>query len=175
MGLGGGFLRGLRGVPWRTISGEALDRAFFVAKFLCCLHVTNTYIGGLALVYGPSMLPTINLTGDILLVEKVSVRLDKIKRGDVVLVRSPENPRKIVTKRITGLEGDEVTYLPTSIGEHGSRTITVPEGHVWIQGDNLYASNDSRHFGSVPYGLITGRVFCRIWPINGFGSLGEGD
>jgi len=38
----------------------------------------------------------------------------------------------------------------------------VPKGHVWIQGDNVYASRDSRHFGPVPYGLIRGKVFFRV-------------
>lgn len=35
-------------------------------------------------------------------------------------------------------------------------------GHVWIQGDNVYASYDSRHFGPVPYGLVQGKVFLRV-------------
>lgn len=38
----------------------------------------------------------------------------------------------------------------------------VPKGHVWIQGDNIYASNDSRYFGPVPYGLIQGKAFFRV-------------
>ncbi|RYQ96243.1 hypothetical protein Ahy_B08g091925 [Arachis hypogaea] len=37
----------------------------------------------------------------------------------------------------------------------------MPKGHVWIQGDNIFASHDSRHFGPVPYGLIQGKVFFR--------------
>ncbi|KHN47457.1 Mitochondrial inner membrane protease subunit 1 [Glycine soja] len=49
----------------------------------------------------------------------------------------------------------------------------VPKGHVWIQGDNIYASRDSRHFGPVPYGLIEGKVFFRVWPPDSFGPLGR--
>ena len=80
-----------------------------VAKFLCLLHVTNTYICSTTLVfapspsffsssssfiwvliiigfqvYGPSMLPTLNLSGDVLLVEQLSHRLGKVCPGDVV-------------------------------------------------------------------------------------------
>lgn len=33
---------------------------------------------------------------------------------------------------------------------------------MWIEGDNVYASRDSRHYGPVPYGLIQGRVFLRV-------------
>lgn len=57
------------------------------------------------------MLPTLNLTGDVLLVEHLSPLLDKLGPGDVILVRSPDNPRKTVTKRILGMEGDTVTFL----------------------------------------------------------------
>ena len=38
----------------------------------------------------------------------------------------------------------------------------MPKGHVWVQGDNIYASRDSRDFGPVPYGLIYGKVFWRV-------------
>ncbi|KAK6134440.1 hypothetical protein DH2020_031819 [Rehmannia glutinosa] len=112
-------------------------------------------------VYGPSMLPTLNFTGDVLLVDKLSPMLGKVGPGDVVLVRSPENPRKTITKRIVGLEGDIVTFLVDPGRSDLSHSLVVPKGHVWIQGDNIYASNDSRHIGPVPYGLILGKVFCR--------------
>lgn len=61
--------------------------------------------------HGPSMLPTLNLTGDVLLVEKLSPLLGKVGPGDVVLVRSPVNPRKSIIKRVVGMEGDRVTFL----------------------------------------------------------------
>ncbi|KAF2314461.1 hypothetical protein GH714_026668 [Hevea brasiliensis] len=57
------------------------------------------------------MLPTLNISGDVLLVEHISHRLGKLGPGDVVLVRSPVDPRKIVTKRIVGMEGDRITFL----------------------------------------------------------------
>nr|CAN75401.1 hypothetical protein VITISV_004497 [Vitis vinifera] len=85
---------------WRTLAREAAERTAILAKFLCILHV-----------YGPSMLPTFNLTGDVLLVENLTVRMGKVRPGDVVLVRSPENPRKTVSKRILGMEGDRVTFM----------------------------------------------------------------
>ncbi|XP_026405603.1 mitochondrial inner membrane protease subunit 1-like [Papaver somniferum] len=155
------------------IAKEAFDRTILVGKFLCFLHVTNNYICSPTLVFGPSMLPTLSITGDLVLTEKISTRLGKVNNGDIVLVRSPENPKKILTKRILGMEGDKVTYLVDPHNSEKCRTITVPKGHIWIQGDNIYASTDSRQFGPVPYGLVQGKVFWRIWPISGFGSLGE--
>jgi inner membrane protease subunit 1 len=125
---------------WRSVAKEALDRTAIVAKFLCLLHVTNNYLCSPTLVcypillsisffffffdvvknralimwlqvYGPSMLPTLNLTGDVLLTEHLSPRLGKVGSGDVVLVRSPVDPRKTLTKRVVGMEGDRVTFF----------------------------------------------------------------
>ena len=77
-------------------------------------------------VHGPSMLPTMNLTGDVILAEHISSRFGKLSVGDVVLVSSPENPRKTVTKRILGLEGDKVAFLvDPSFGSGNYRTIVV--------------------------------------------------
>ena len=38
----------------------------------------------------------------------------------------------------------------------------VPKGHVWLQGDNLINSTDSRQYGPVPYSLLYGRVFLKV-------------
>ena len=38
----------------------------------------------------------------------------------------------------------------------------VPEGHVWLQGDNTLNSSDSRAYGPVPYALLRGRAFARF-------------
>ncbi|XP_074319224.1 mitochondrial ATP-independent inner membrane protease subunit 1a-like [Silene latifolia] len=154
---------------WCNIAKEAASRAFLVTKFLALLHVTDTYLLSTSIVHGPSMLPTLNMRGDVILMDKLSHRFGKVEAGDVVFVKSPQNPSRVLTKRVLGLEGDVVSYdsrygIPESL--------VVPKGHVWIQGDNIYASNDSRHFGAVPYGLILGKALCRIWPLAEFGTLG---
>ncbi|KAK7244051.1 hypothetical protein RIF29_38869 [Crotalaria pallida] len=146
---------------WRSLAKEALDRTAITAKFLCWLHVTSNYLCSPTHVYGPSMLPTLNHAGDVILAEHVSPRLGKIEHGDLVVVQSPLNPKRCLTKRIVGMEGDTVTFFDPLIGD-ATQTVVVPKGHVWIQGDNIYASHDSRHFGPVPYGLIQGRVFFRV-------------
>ncbi|XP_038690701.1 mitochondrial inner membrane protease subunit 1 isoform X1 [Tripterygium wilfordii] len=156
---------------WRGFARDALEQTSIVAKFLCLLHVTNTYVCSSTLVYGVSMLPTLNIAGDVVLAEHMSHRMGKVSPGDLVLVKSPIDPRKTMTKRVMAMEGDRVTFLVDPNYSDRSCTVLVPKGHVWIQGDNIYASRDSRHFGPVPYGLIQGKVFWRVWPPEFFGSL----
>lgn len=74
------------------------------------------------------MLPTLNFTGDVLLVDKLSPLLGKVGTGDVVLVRSPENPRRSLTKRILGVEGDTVTFLVDPGRSDRSRSVVVRMG-----------------------------------------------
>ncbi|KAG8090112.1 hypothetical protein GUJ93_ZPchr0011g28606 [Zizania palustris] len=156
------FLRRLAGIPWREIAGEARSRAFLFAQVLCAVHVVNAHVCSIALVRGPSMLPAMNLAGDVVVVDRVGARFGRVGPGDVVLLISPQNPRRMVSKRVLGMEGDTVTYLVNPGNSESSKTVVVPEGHVWVQGDNIYDSKDSREFGPVPYGLITGKIFCRV-------------
>ncbi|KAL8091002.1 hypothetical protein AgCh_040185 [Apium graveolens] len=95
---------------WSNIVKEAFDKTLVLAKFFCTLHLTNTYIFTPAYVTGPSMIPTFKITGGFVLAEKISTRFGKVGKGDIVLIRSPEDPRKIVTKRVVGMEGDSVDY-----------------------------------------------------------------
>lgn len=51
---------------------------------------------------------------------------------------------------------------PTTSPTHALGHTQVPQGHVWIQGDNLLHSLDSRAYGPVPLGLVRGRVMCQV-------------
>lgn len=120
-------------------------------------YCITRFIAEPILLQGPSMEPTIQ-NNDVIIAEKLTstFRKNDYKRGDIVVVRSPLNPHNFICKRIAGLPGDSVrvNYFPK----------IVPRGHVWLLGDNKTNSTDSRDFGSLPMGLIIGRVIVRIWP-----------
>jgi inner membrane protease subunit 1 len=50
--------------------------------------------------------------------------------------------------------------------------LQVPTGHVWIQGDNLLHSLDSRVYGPVPLALVRGQVFLQVGAVLS-GQLGD--
>jgi signal peptidase I len=155
-----------------------LTSVVVVVQFGCWLHCIHNYGFEITMCVGPSMRPTFNNAGDIVVVERVTPRWGTLEKGDVVIARSPQNPEQTVCKRIRAFGGELVkvntgagaggTFSRTS--RYGSRsgnhsgTIKLPPGHVWLEGDNPSDSTDSRMYGPVPEALITGRVVCKIWP-----------
>lgn len=100
-----------------------------------------------------------------------------ISVGDVVVVEHP-NREGSVCKRVLGLPGDIVVAPPTRLRKSRNREpnyqpglLIIPDGHIWIEGDNTMNSADSRYYGPVPAALIIGRVVCRIWPLRGSAML----
>lgn len=103
---------------------------------------------------------------DRVLVNKWSVRDRRdLRVGDVVILRSPNNPTKIMIKRITAMPGDAIYIVET--GE----TKVIDEGHCWVEGDNQESSYDSNNFGQVPLGLIEAKVRYIVWPIRRIGAI----
>ena len=127
------------------------------------VNVIHTYGMEVTMCLGPSMLPTFNHRGDVVLMERVSVLVDGVENGDVVISRSPANPKHTVCKRVLGRQGDHIE-VPTAGNFGGSLRIKVPKGHLWLQGDNKDNSTDSRDYGPVPYALLKGKVFAKVWP-----------
>jgi signal peptidase I len=78
------------------------------------------------------------------------------KKGDVVISHCPYDIDKTVCKRIAAVEGETVIF--------GGQDIVVPRGHVWLLGDNINNSTDSRRYGAVSTQLIIGRVALKIFP-----------
>ncbi|KAL4709356.1 hypothetical protein ACJJTC_007088 [Scirpophaga incertulas] len=136
----------------------------YVVQYACVTHCTFEYIGDFVMCSGPSMEPTLE-TNNILLTEHISPRFHRLRRGDIVIAKSPTNPKQNICKRIVGMPGDSIK------GHFNIRNQVVPRGHVWLEGDNTSNSADSRIYGPVPEGLIRSRVLCRVWPLDKIRSL----
>ena len=138
-------------------------------------------------VIGTSMNPTL-FDGDKMLVSKLFYTP---KNGDVVVFKKDEyDPDKALVKRIIATEGQEVNIdFDTGsimidgieIDEPYIAELTknkldfigpkeVPEGCVFVLGDNRNMSTDSRksEIGMVDERLILGKVYCVIFPVNQF-------
>ena len=112
------------------------------------------------------MLPTFSNGIECIVEDTLSIRLfpRPLKRGEVVVFNSPRVPSAQICKRVIGLPGDVVCVDPT--GQRGEAMreeyVKVPEGHVWIAGDNAAASRDSRDYGPVPIALVRSRVAAKV-------------
>ncbi|WP_068550771.1 signal peptidase I [Thermosulfidibacter takaii] len=130
-----------------------------------------------------SMIPTL-LIGDHLLVEKVSYRFRKPKRFEIIVFKFPLNRKVDYIKRVIGLPGDTVKIVNKQVYVNGKKLnepyvqhtdpavlpadvsprdnfgpVKVPEGHLFVMGDNRDNSYDSRFWGFVPEKDIVGRAF----------------
>ncbi|KAI9738001.1 MAG: hypothetical protein M1834_009371 [Cirrosporium novae-zelandiae] len=122
---------------------------------------------GIHATVGPSMLPTISVSGDWVIVSRLHAKGKGVQRGDLVSAWTPmRHSDGPALKRVIGLPGDFVCKDRPAAGDVGSDglMIQVPEGHCWIAGDNLPYSRDSRHYGPVPLALIRGKVIAKIFP-----------
>ncbi len=130
-------------------------------------------------VYGSCMEPNL-VTGERLLGNKFVYRMQPLRRGDVIVFRFPQDPTKIYVKRVIGMPGESVEIREGAVlinGRpmreryvvnlaHGDYPATdVPAGRYFVLGDNRDHSSDSRAWGTVPAGLVEGKVWVRYWPL----------
>lgn len=145
----------------------------------------NFFLAQATQVHGQSMEPNLH-SNQRLVVEKVSYRFHGPRRGDVVVLKSPQQSSELLIKRVIGLPGETVEirqgrvcingqeldeqYLEKSTGGNWGPTI-VPPLHVFVLGDNRSFSNDSRAFGVVPIKNIVGRAWVSYWPLDDVGVV----
>lgn len=134
---------------------ESAKTLWRVVNFLAVYRLTQVYLYDFRAAIGPSMIPTFREAGDLLLVDKISPRFTGYKKGDIVIAKSPSKLNNLLCKRIIAVEGEVV--------EAGNNKYLVPQGHVWIEGDNKSQSFDSRDFGPILLDLLEGRILMKIW------------
>lgn len=132
-----------------------------------------------------SMLPTLQL-GDRLVVEKISHHWRHWQRGDIVVFSPPPalllqgyRPEDVLIKRVVALPGETVEIRQGRVWVNGEPLeepyvaqppnytwgpAVVPEGYLFVLGDNRNASNDSHVWGFLDQRLVRGRAWVRFWP-----------
>ena len=173
--------------------GEAILIAFILALFI------RTFVVQAFKIPSGSMKPTL-LVGDHILVNKflygvkipftdiTLVPVKKPKRGDIVVFKFPEDPKKDFIKRVVAVSGDTVqirnkeVYIndkpiddpygihidPHTIpGKLRPRDnldpVSVPPDSLFVMGDNRDHSYDSRFWGFVKLSSVKGKAFIIYW------------
>lgn len=161
------------------------DWALVVVIALVVALGVRTFLLAHFVVEGSSMYSTLE-TGDRVFVNKVSYRLHDPNRGDVVVLHEIRGTtERDLIKRVIAVGGEEVEmrscevriggqlllepYLDPTVVTPGNcggdfGPILVPEGTVFVMGDNRSGSQDSRTLGPVLLDDIVGRAFVVFWP-----------
>lgn len=162
-----------------------------VKEYIICISVAviiavifHTYVFARANVDGPSMQPTLQ-NKDVLFIEKVTTQLHDIKRGEIVVFDSKNQNNDNYIKRVIAVAGDKVEIKNDHVYLNGQllkenyldpKTVTepmtfisqyiVPEGYVFVLGDNRTNSTDSRILGPINIKDIKGHAVVRVFPFN---------
>ena len=137
------------------------------------------------IVHGASMEDTFQ-SGEYLIVDQLTYRLESPHRGDVIVMRYPKDTSVFFIKRIIGLPGETVEINGKNIIIHpsnGAKAFTLDESFLtpervhseyasyaltdteyFVMGDNRAESSDSRSWGPLPKNDIVGRALIRLYP-----------
>ena len=127
------------------------------------------------------MLPTLQ-NRERLIVEKVSIKLDKVGRGDIIVFKSPQDD-KLLIKRVIALPNEYLEIISQDVYVDGkmlpepyvsnhenmsSMKVQLKDGEYFVMGDNRGVSNDSRRFGPIKQSSIFGHAVLIISPVQEF-------
>lgn len=133
---------------------------------------------------GPSMQPNL-YQGYRVMIEKVSYRFHLPNRGEIVVVDRPGYEVSLI-KRVVALPGETIEIREGQVlidgglitepwvefyGGGNQVPVEVPEGYLYILGDNRRQSMDSRYLGPVPLASVEGRAWLVYWPLDQFQVL----
>lgn len=148
------------------------------------LFVSINLISARIRVDGASMEPTL-VSGEYVIVNRLSYRLGNPRQGDIIVFHYPVNPQEEFIKRVIGLPGDQIEVKNGSVYVNGQileenylnartnylGTWTVPEGNLFVLGDNRNNSSDSHDWGTVPMEYVVGKAVLVYWPPPAWGLI----
>jgi signal peptidase I len=171
-------LNRIRLVIWSWIKDIAV--AFVIVLLL------YTYVFQLSQIKGNSMYPTLK-DGERVIVEKITGWAGEFDRGDIITLKYPRDIDKNYVKRIIAFENETIAirnghvyingrlldepYVKNIEPYDNMLPVTVPEGYLFVMGDNRPASSDSRRWGFLPKGYAYGKVVLIIWPPRDIGLI----
>mmetsp|Transcript_2682 Transcript_2682/g.7476 ORF Transcript_2682/g.7476 Transcript_2682/m.7476 type:complete len:170 (-) Transcript_2682:21-530(-) len=138
-----------------------LSKRFNQIMAVPILITFNDCVASVRVVEGSSFPIDENTSDDkqlnCVILNKLSARMSRYERGDLCLMRSPEDHHQTVFKRVVALEGDRVRTA-------GQGVVLVPQGYCWVEGAGSDGGRDSNSYGAVPLGLIQARALFVAWP-----------
>ena len=164
----------------KSVGEEAKDWIVSIAAAIAVALLIRTFIVELYVVDGPSMRPTLQHE-ERLVVNKFIYYFRDPQKGEVVIFRYPR-------KRVIATAGDTIeikdghVYVNDQLLREDyilekTRTeypkVTIPEGTIFVMGDNRNNSEDSRFpdVGFVPLKLVKGEAVLVFWPVDELKTL----
>lgn len=164
----------------RSAGREVLEWVISLAVAVALALAVHAWVGQLVTVSGPSMQPGL-YDYERVLVGKVEYYFRQPRLGDIVLTRFPNDTERHYIKRVIGVAGDHIAVTGGMLFVNGKQVtepyiagpmnadteeLIVPEGTVFVMGDNRNDSEDSRAVGPLPLSYIEGRAYAVLWPLD---------
>lgn len=160
-------------IHWKPVLIDLLETVALAFVLFLIINAVSARVR----VDGLSMLPTLQ-DGEFVLVNRLAYRLGEPARGDIVVFRSTTNFDLDLIKRIIGLPGDDVRVGDGRVIVNGmvlsepyinaeprySGDWSVPEGYLFVLGDNRNDSSDSHAWGLLPIKNVIGKAILIYWP-----------
>lgn len=134
-----------------------------------------------------SMQPTL-FENDYLLLNRQAYNFGEPERGDIIVfhtdLTTESGAEKMLVKRVIGLPGETITvsggqvyvngevleedYIKDGYTDGFVENYVIPEGELYVMGDNRLVSIDSRteSVGSITIDSVLGKAFIRLYPFN---------
>ncbi len=168
---------------------EIMEWIKTIAVSIIIALLITTFIARPTMVKQPSMYPTLH-ENDYLMLDKLSYRFKKPEKGDIVVfktfLKTADGTDKALIKRVIAVAGDTIvvkdgkTYVNdeklkedyiNGDYDRGDVDMIIPEGMVFVMGDNRQISYDSRDLGPIEIKSIKGKVLVRLFPFNRIGMV----